>query len=209
MRDNLDLDPLSAANDPYGAEKARYIERVRLREKQIQEYQSNYTAIFYDLWSNMSHESRAKVLEVQGFSLEERDPLDLWKAIILTYRGTGSEPIFDRLKAREAYNKLFQQNNESVAHFKERFENALDQLRAIGADLPSEADQAMDFINKLDNYRFARFKVELENDITAQRRPHGPENLTEAYRQVSKYKEVLYKQEFKFSRQGTNFHCSS
>eukprot|EP01041_Mallomonas_annulata_P013050 gene13050-27536_t len=64
------------------------------------------------------------------------------------------------------YANLKQNTAESVARFKEKFDNALLALDAAEADRPDEQDLAADFIDKLDKARFGDMQLELRNNMT-------------------------------------------
>jgi hypothetical protein len=152
MSDNIDLNPLSEANDPFGMARLALHEQVKNYHKVVFRYREDYKALFYDLWGNMSTESKAKVQEMDGFTLDGGcDVYDLWTAIMRTHRGSGSQPTFDRLKARREYSELKQFESETIINFKERFEFALEGLKTSGSHVPNGEEQAMDFISKLNN----------------------------------------------------------
>eukprot|EP01036_Dinobryon_divergens_P036585 gene36585-47673_t len=182
MREDLDLNPLSLANDPFGMARMALSEQVKNYHKTVSRYREDYKGLFYDLWGNMSTESKAKVQEMEGFTLDGGcDAFDLWTAMLRTHRGSGIQPTFDKLKARREYSEIKQYENESIINFKERFEFALEGLRTSGSHVPNGEEQSMDFISKL-NDDYYEYKITLENDI--QRNiVQPPSNITEAYKQ--------------------------
>eukprot|EP01037_Dinobryon_pediforme_P026878 gene26878-29552_t len=76
----------------------------------------------------------------------------------------------DRKTSRDQYNSMTQGKDEILLNFKRRNEEALNSLRATGEPLPSEASQAVDFLSKLDEGRYAEFAWALaiiNTDVTA------------------------------------------
>jgi len=56
-----DDDVFDADNDPHGGHRAIYIERLKMREKEIFEMQSNRTSLYSVIWGQLSSESEEKV----------------------------------------------------------------------------------------------------------------------------------------------------
>ena len=160
----LNDDPFADINDPYHIKRDLYKESEKSRQKLCLDMKRNYLALYYVLWSNMSLESKARVLETDGFDENERDVCKLWLAILKTHRGGDYDEIFSQLHVRENYANL-RQNGDSLPRFKERYDDALKSLRSEGEAVPGDQKQAVDFISKLDNKHFARFKTELANNV--------------------------------------------
>lgn len=87
---------------------------------------------------------------------------------------------------------LSQQSYETLTRFKERFDAAILALQAVGADVPTAEDQAIEFINRLDKSRFAEFQVELANNVYLQVGVY-PQSLTDAYNAASRFQVVRTK----------------
>ena len=75
----------------------------------------------------------------------------LWQAIILTHRCGGYDQIQNQHHARQNYSRIHQYPKESLAAFKERFMEAIHQLESVSEHIPSDENQAIDFIYKLDH----------------------------------------------------------
>eukprot|EP01038_Epipyxis_sp_PR26KG_P017637 gene17637-24523_t len=68
---------------------------------------------------------------------------------------------------------------------------AIHQLESISEHIPSDENQAIDFIYKLDNVTFAKFRTELDNMVNSSGVGSYPAtvNVNEAYRRASRHKE--------------------
>jgi hypothetical protein len=148
------------------------------------------SALYATIWGNMSLESRDKVKETKGFDPNVNDdPLDLWLRIKETHAGGSSnfDTVKDQQRARENYASIRQYRNEAVARYKERFDHAIDQLRAVHETLPTPQAQSMDFISHLDPNRFSQLKAMLENNAILGIGTY-PATLTEAFQLASNFK---------------------
>ena len=95
----------------------------------------------------------------------------------------------DAYKAEEKYNNLRQRPDESLAMFKQRTDEALAAMRAVGAQTPTAARQAVAFIRRLDKYRYAELQVELENDARRGVKAY-PATLADAFKVAGNYQVV-------------------
>jgi hypothetical protein len=74
--------------------------------------------------------------------------------------------------------------------FKGRYHRVIRTIQAYGIDPANDADQAADFINKLDPVRFSEFKVHLANNVAI----NGLEyrrDLVAAYNAASRSKIII------------------
>jgi len=112
-----------------------------------------------------------------------RDPLVLWNALKETHTSysTGLKQA-DEAKARQMYSGYRQGKDQSLTDFKERYEGILRSMESLGLAIPSEEQQAADFLQKL-NERFGRRRVTLENN--ARCGMDYPSTLFEAYKLIS------------------------
>jgi hypothetical protein len=119
---------------------------------------SDCIQIFSVIWNQLSAESKQIFMQNDqwpGIQDQRNDPLTLWQIINSTHtiiQAMGNEQL-DRMTAREAYNRLRQADQESLGMFKERYDRIIRTIQAYGIDPPNDADQAADFINKLDPVR--------------------------------------------------------
>jgi hypothetical protein len=74
--------------------------------------------------------------------------------------------------------------------FKERYDRIIRTIQAYGIDSPNDADQAADFINKLDPVRYSQFKVHLANNVAINGLEY-PQDLVAAYNAASRYKIII------------------
>ena len=188
---NFSDDPFADINDPHHLVRDLYREEVKSQAKLVREMKKNYLALYYVLWSNMSLESRSRVLQFVGFDETNRDVFELWQAIVKTHQNTGYDDVFNKFTARNHYRRLYQQKDESLDNFKFRFNNALERLKAADQALPSDEEQAIDFIEMLDNKNFAKFKTDLHNQVSS-RIGQYPLSLAEAYQRAGQWREISY-----------------
>jgi len=142
----------------------------------------------------MSEESTDKVKEHLAEEWEtseaQQDPVELWKAIKLTHTAysTGN-PFTDKQQLRQAYSDMKMHAGETLLNLKLRFTTALRAMEAVGINIPSDEDQASDYIAKLDS-RWASLKTQLANDflrgVSSQ-----PKTLMDAYLLAASWKVVL------------------
>jgi hypothetical protein len=132
----------------------------------------------------MSVESHARVRQLAGFDETNRDVFELWQAILKTHQNTGYDDVFNKFHARNQYRRTYQHKDEDLDNFKIRYNNALERLKAANQALPSDEEQAIDFIEMLDNKIFAKFKIDLHNQVTSKIGSY-PSNLAEAYQRAT------------------------
>ncbi len=77
-----------------------------------------------------------------------------------------------------------QYHRESLVAFRQRLDDAIASMQSVGEPVPSQAQQAIDFIFSLDNNRYATFKADLQNNVK-QGRALYPQTLSLAYEHVS------------------------
>ena len=168
-------------NDPGGFKKAR--------QRIISDMEQSKPALYAVIWGQLSYESEEAIKLDPNWAAIERskDPLALYKRLLEVHRTANSGfTVEDKRKSREEYSRMRQQSSETITQFKERFLQSLDAMKACGQDRPSDEDQAADFVNKLDNGRYAKFKTDLINNNTL-----GvgvfPQTLIEAFTLASRY----------------------
>lgn len=173
------------------AERIAFEQRVKNRENLIAKNESDCIPLFSLIWNQLSAESKQVIMQDNQWEalLQNRnDPLALWQVINQTHtiQAMGNEQL-DRMTAREAYNRLRQGDQESLVMFKERYDRMIRTIEAYGIAAPEAADQAADFINKLDQTRYAQFKVHLANNAAINGLEY-PQDLVTAYNAASRYK---------------------
>ena len=146
-------------------------------------------------WIIRSHLSVPSLDAVKQYLLEDwadveqaQDPLLLWRAVKQTHTSYSSGlKQADDARARKAYAKFAQQFNETLTDYKERMENLLRAMSAMGLDIPSDEQQAADFLDRL-NDKYSKKRVLIENN--ARMGGEYPSTLFEAYKIVSELVDV-------------------
>lgn len=194
--------PAIVQGEAYGEEDiedpvihATLMEEVKSRAKEIHDMKANRTRLHAVMMGQLSEESEAKIREHPDYHLCEtqNDPLALWRVITSTHvvAATGNAPL-DRATAREQYNALRQAPTEHIVHYKERRNASLRAMTATGCALPSEEDQAVDFISGLDDGRYATLKADLYNNAQLGVGAY-PATLNDAYRAAINFRVVRYR----------------
>lgn len=92
------------------------------------------------------------------FDKDAEDPLELLKTIHSTHLAGGTADLeLRKIKANKLYSKLKQFKHETVAMF-----NALKAMEAVGEPIPSDAQQGISFIKRLDKTRFAQLEMDYD-----------------------------------------------
>jgi len=182
---------IAEAEDPHGFRKAVIMEEFKERTREMAKMKTQRPALFAVIWGQLSTESEERVRQTDNYVAEVEsgdDPLALWLAIRETHIANtiGTGPL-DRKTARKQYAGLKQGVNESVTMFKERTDEALAALAAVGADDVTPTDQAADFLDRLDPIRYADLMADLENNAVLNVGTY-PKTLTEAYNVAARYK---------------------
>lgn len=83
------------------------------------------------------------------------DPLRLWNRIVATHQAVDlGDATLNKQAAQQSYDRLAQgPSRESIGSFRQRFQDAVAVMVAVGIAAPANGDQAANFLNKLnDNY---------------------------------------------------------
>ena len=172
--------------------RLRVEQEVKNRENAIAKVNADKPGMFAFIKSTLSPESEERVRQHNNWALVEPEdnPLELWRAIKATHivNAVGNATT-DRAAARDHYYRLQQGPTETLQHYKDRFDSALRGITALGGTAPSAADQAIDFINRLDDGRYAQFKVDLHNSVIEGTGTY-PASLVDAYNRASNRREV-------------------
>ena len=156
----VDMDQLDPQNDPLGIKKDLYVKLLKDRVDRISRMERDKSRLYATIFGNLSPESRQRVEEaVDWVNIEtSRDPLELWLRVCTVHMGGElRNPVLSRQNARAKYHSLRQGATETIVAFRRRFENSLELLDFAGADMPSNEDQAADFIAGLDSSRYGQF----------------------------------------------------
>ena len=164
--------------------------RLSERQKTIARMEAQMPKCRALMWKHLSRESMEAVHRHEDYDDEEHrnDPLQLFLSIKATHSigGEAHGEIGRRAATRQAYKSLAQGPYETIAEFKLRFTRCKEAYDEAGnVELPAE-DIAMDFLNGLDNGRYSRFKVEIENDSAKGVEP--PDTLHDMFLRASTFK---------------------
>jgi len=191
----------SILRDKSGILKTIYIDNLKAYTKKKEKLREKKVATFAFMFGQMTEESKqvcARDPKYDEAILQQSNPLKLWNIIMRTHLSeqTGHSRM-NRRVARKAYETLRQDEGETLLNFKRRYEDALKTLKASGESTPSDEDQAIDFLEKLDQNKFAEFGADLHNDA-ANKQEMGvpdtfPDTLAKMYACASRYKIVVNK----------------
>ena len=169
--------PVINANDPPLVVKRKedsYLTLCKDRDKQLIKLKREiYPSFFAAIWNQMSLASQDRVKTCAGEAYAElmrkKDFVQLVKFVKQAHLGsmkTVSEE--DKRRATEAFFRLKQLPNESLAAFKLRFDTLLDTYDAVKEPRPPEERQAVEYLAKLDPVRFSAMRVHVENQRALQ-----------------------------------------
>jgi hypothetical protein len=169
--DPPDVDDYDLANDPYGLNKATFLEKQKLDMRHWEEMINNRAKLYVLIWQYLSQESIAEVKRHQDFEIikENRDVQRLWEVIEEIHKVFTISCIATMIKktARKEYRLMHQGPYESIITYKERFNIALKAYQDQENANLDESDIAMDFFDGLDNARYADFKKSILDGMTA------------------------------------------
>ena len=178
--------------DKFGISLLTFKVRLKARQGKLDARQQHKVQIYAVLYGKLSPESKERLkAEVDWEEIHRtKSPRRLRMAIMDTHQTaeTGFK-LRDKHEARREYYMLVQLTSDSLAQFKKVFDHALKQLKSSVPleEYPKDADQAIDFIKKLDPERYGVLQRELDNNA-AMKIGTYPENLQKAYSTVTQYK---------------------
>lgn len=151
--------------------KLLYTEAVKSYMKQVNDANMNSPKLFGYIWQYLSPESIDEVkhqAEYIKFN-KDKDPVKLWETIVKTHEISSMSRIPEVIKraARKDYQSCRQGGYESIFTYRERFDAATKAYTDQGNPPMIEADIAMDFFDGLDPARYAQFKTDIHNGLTA------------------------------------------
>jgi hypothetical protein len=172
-------------NDPDGLNKMAYLEDMKEYCKEIKAMEKDQPKLYTLILQYLSKESLEEIKREDDWDnvAEATDPEGLWVYVEKTHKvNTISKvPTVTKMSTRTTYQQMMQGPYESIILYKERFTNALkayvDQKNPEMGDI----DIAMDFFRGLDNGRYAGFKTEILNGLTAAKLITQPVNLNAMY----------------------------
>ena len=186
----VNVDDYDAGEDPHGFELHALRSRLTERQKTITKMELMMPKMRAMIWKHLSRESMEAVLRHADYDEEEHrnDPHQLYLSILATHSigGEAQGEVGRRAATRQAYKSLSQGPFESIAEFKLRFTHGKEAYDQSGNVEMPEEDVAMDFLSGLDNGRYSRFKVEIDNDSAKGEQP--PATLHDMFLRASTFK---------------------
>jgi hypothetical protein len=170
--------------------KAEISERIKRKSA----YDDKKIPLYGLLLSHISDESEAQVKTHPDYEEFNRtkDPRGLLIAIKATHVADYSgNPVENKKNARAKYAGTKQGPSESLVAFKRRFDDNYTAMLDTGNAAIDEEDQAVDFVDGLDDRRFAEMKVQLKNAVTLGTGDY-PATVLEAYTIASNFKKLVY-----------------
>ncbi len=157
--------------DPYGLKKANYLEDMKEYRKETLRMKNDRPKLYALILQYLSEESLDEVKRQDKFDEydEATDPEGLWKLVEETHKVNSVSKVeaVTKMSARNAYQVIRQGHYESIISYKEQFSNALKAYNDQKNPAMEDEDIAMDFFRGLDNGRYASFKAEIINGLTA------------------------------------------
>lgn len=157
-------------DDPYGLKIEEYKADVKEYKRMMAEHEMNAPKLYATICNKLSAESMDEVRRHEAYEEfnREKDPVALWAAITELHQVPTTSKITAYVKkaARDEYHSIKQGPFESIVIYKQRFDAGWEAYRDLDNPPMDESDVAMDFMDGLDDARYADFKVGLTNDIS-------------------------------------------
>jgi hypothetical protein len=166
-----DVTNYDLVNDPYGLNKATYLEQQKLYMRHWEDMINNRAKLYAMIWQYLSQESIAEVKRHTDYEVNKtnRDVQRLWEIIEETHKVFTISRIAAVIKktARKEFQLMHQGVYESIITYKEPFDIALKAYQDQENAQLDKADVAMDFFDGLDNGRYVEFKKSILNGMTS------------------------------------------
>ena len=180
-----DLSGLAPGSLEYETAKQDFLEARKYSAKKTREELEDRVAIYSKMWQATSKSARAEVERDKGFEdmhKAQDDPLLLWKIIIKSCTSSGGDESSARLNAVNSYGSYFQGKETSTADYYHEFKSRLDIIKAADAHVPVDADQAGQFIQRLDKSRYLGLIDAIDSKMMSK-----PKTLAKAYEAASAF----------------------
>lgn len=145
-----------------------------------------------DMWDSFSDDVKDRVkahIDYEAHIRPGNDPLRLLLAIrVIMATYTRTTGVFAIQEAKSTYNNSYQRRDETLIHWKGRYMQYIDALRAVGGpeETPDEPTQAADFIFKCNNEKYSEFKANLQNNVQLNMMEF-PQTLDDAYEMLLRW----------------------
>jgi len=165
-----DADDYELDNDPYGVNRAKYLDDCKDYRKEINKMKENQPKLYGLITQYLSAESRDEIKRQEDYEKIDKaaDPEGLWKLVEETHKINSISKVeaVTRLAARSTYYGMRQGAYESIITYKERFDNAKKAYEDQDHPELEDKDVAMDFFRGLDDARYGTFKTDFLNQLT-------------------------------------------
>ena len=179
-----DIEDYDLDNDPHGVNAADYREDRKEWRRKKAKMNDDKPKLYAMILGKLSPESMDELKRHENYEEFNRlkDPLMLWLAIVMIHQVASVSKVASVVKkaARDNYASMRQGQYETIITYKERFDAAVEAYNDMENPEMSDRDIAMDFLNGLDDNRYAEFKVEIINDI-AKGAMKQPKTLNDVY----------------------------
>mmetsp|Transcript_8044 Transcript_8044/g.11715 ORF Transcript_8044/g.11715 Transcript_8044/m.11715 type:complete len:223 (+) Transcript_8044:1626-2294(+) len=123
-----DADDYELDNDPYGVNRAKYLDDCKDYRKEINKMRENRPKLYGLITQYLSAESRDEIKRQEGYEAIDKaaDPEGLWQLVEETHKINSISKVeaVTRLAAQDTYYGMRQGAYESIITYKERFDNA-------------------------------------------------------------------------------------
>jgi hypothetical protein len=171
-----DTNPFSAQNDPDGLIKAEFLDDLKSCNQLNRQDDLNKPKMFAIMMDkvrmSLESENLLKLDDVEWEAIRiAEDPVLLLNRVLETHSVVGQETDATGKKAKKnaksIYQNIAQEANETIVHYRQRFESALKAYDTLGLTRPDEeSEQVLDFIGGLDDNKYFDFKTQMDNDLT-------------------------------------------
>lgn len=189
LPEEVDTSGYNPAHDPHGFIKCQLQTQIAEREKTVRRNELREPMVAALMWKYLSPESREAVMRHEDYHHDDHrtQPLQMHRSIRETHQvgGAAADAASRRAQSRLNYHSTKQGPMESIIDYKTRFTYNKESYDVNGnVDIPP-GDVAIDFMNGLDNGRYARFVADLQND-RAKGHP-VPATLNEMFQRASTF----------------------
>ena len=153
-------------------EKHRFEKNLEEFDKEVRIFERNMRKVYMIIWGQCSRSLQQAITEDADYEdvNRDKDGAKLWDIIKKLLQSGSRDPAAVNkeaqiVKAEQKFASVKQGIDESVSAFYDRYIIQLEALKIAGVKERTEANKAVDFINRLDGNRFMDLKAELENQM--------------------------------------------
>ena len=165
--------------------------KMASRENARAEIRKSSPKLYHGILSLLSADGEEAVRRHINFkekAEQSKDPLELWRIVKDTHLVPSNNPDEDavRSRCRAKLAAIKMGELESLAQFKPRYESTYNAYIDSGNAVPRPLDQAMDFLNALEEARYGEFRRNLLNDKSAKTGTF-PQTVEDMYVRAASY----------------------